>query len=97
VPVPATGVNLTTNVASPQLVGTAVTFTAAGSGGSPSYQYRYFIGNLAGVYTLMQDWSAKATFNLPAFLTAGTYRVVVHTRTGTGAFEAQAGIDYTLN
>src|SRR5690242_8227942 len=95
---PATGVTITSSVASPQLVGTPVTFTASGTG-SIGYQYRFFITTAgSGVYTMVQDYGAAATWTMPATTAAGAYQVIVHVRTTTTVpFDAQAGVDFTIS
>ena len=63
---PATGVTITSSVASPQLVGTPVTFTASGTG-SAGYQYRFFITTAgSGVFTMVQDYGVASTWTMPA-------------------------------
>jgi hypothetical protein len=85
----ATGVLLTPSLASPQAVGTAVTFTAEGQGSTAAYQYRFWLWSGATV-TLVQDWSASATWALVDSTPAGTYIVQVDVRTNSSSF-AQPG------
>ncbi|MGZ6274481.1 MAG: FG-GAP-like repeat-containing protein [Syntrophales bacterium] len=72
---PATGVTLTPNVTSPHVNGTAITFTAAGTG-STGYQYRF---HLDGV--VVQDYSTTATFTLPLSTPAGNHIIIADVRT----------------
>jgi cytochrome c peroxidase len=60
VPPPATGVSVAPNLASPQPVGTAITFTAQGLGGSGSYEYRFWLNSGTG-YNLVRDYAASNT------------------------------------
>jgi IPT/TIG domain-containing protein len=96
-PPPATGVTLSADLPSPQLAGTFVTFTAAGTGAS-GYQYQFWLSADAGAtYALAQDWSAATTWTTPSSLAAATYRVLVDVRTSPGvAFDAQAAADVVL-
>ncbi|MEW6290510.1 MAG: multicopper oxidase domain-containing protein [Thermodesulfobacteriota bacterium] len=60
VPPPATGATLGATPASPQVTGTQVTFTAAGAGGSGTYEYRFSINGPGtnNVLTVVQPYSA---------------------------------------
>jgi hypothetical protein len=92
---PATGVTIAPDLASPQVVGTPVVFTAAGQGSS-GYEYRFWVDGGAGP-TMVQDYGVGSAFTLPGSTPAGTYRVIVHVRTtGGGAFDARAEVSYTL-
>jgi hypothetical protein len=93
----ATGATLAANPASPQPVGTAVTFVASGSGGSGVYEYQ-FQASLDGVnffvarnYTSDPTWfwaTAPGTFH---------FRVNVRSLGSTAAAEAtSAVITYTI-
>ena len=61
--VAATGVTITSNIASPQVVGTPVVFTAAGQGSS-GYQYRFWLDSGTGP-TIVQDYGVGSAFTLP--------------------------------
>jgi hypothetical protein len=96
---PATGVTLSVNFPSPQAQGVPVAFTGSGTGSS-GYQYQFWIRNVSSpsaLFGLVQDWNTVPTWQVPPALTAGTYTVVVHVRTGAGpGFDAQAFMDYTI-
>jgi hypothetical protein len=93
-PVPATGVTLTANVASPVLAGTAVTFTAAGQGSPFRYYYQYWLDPGTG-WTMVQDYSTNPTWTLPASTPIGSYRVSVHVRTSAAMWmDAAATLIY---
>jgi hypothetical protein len=96
-PVPATGVTLTPSLESPQPAGTAVTFTAAGQGGSGTYQYRFWLDRGTGP-VIVRDWSAVDAWTMPGTTAAGTYRVVVHVRTSptVTSWDARTQLFYTL-
>jgi hypothetical protein len=56
-----------------------VTFTAVGSGGSGSYEFRFsFFNGVA--WTLVQNYSSTATWTLPGSTVAGAYNVSVDIR-----------------
>jgi hypothetical protein len=82
---------LTPNVASPQLVGTTVTFTAAASGGQGPYQYRWWVGS-----TVVRNWSTNNAFAWTDGV--GNYQIKVQVRSSwnTGAFEREATLTYGM-
>jgi len=67
---PATGVmgkvvsvTLTSSHASPQAVGTPITISAIGNGGSGSYEYRFYLNDGSGAgFVLKQDYSPSNTW-----------------------------------
>jgi len=78
VPTAATGVTVTTNLASPVTVGTPVTFTATGQGGSGTYEYRFWINSGSG-YSVVQNYSTTNSYVwTPA--AAGAYDILVDVR-----------------
>jgi hypothetical protein len=92
---PATGLTVTATPPSP---GPApVTFHAAGLGGTPTYQYRFYLDFGAGA-VIVQDWSATSTWTLPTSVAPGTYVLYVWVRTSSSVavdFSSPA-IPYTL-
>ena len=97
-PSPATGVTLTTNVTSPQIVGTDVVFTAQGQGSS-GYLYRFWLTSDGGVtFSIVQDWSATATWTLPSTTAAGTYQVIADVKTDpySNLRDAYTWMDYVI-
>jgi FtsP/CotA-like multicopper oxidase with cupredoxin domain len=96
---PATTVSLTTDKVSPQPAGTSITFMANAQGGTPSYQYRFWMKNInASTYTMVQDYSPTSTYTLPSSTLVGTYRVIVHVRTNTNvSLDTQAAANVTLS
>lgn len=77
-PAPATAVSITPDKASPQAPGTQIVFTAAGSGGSGTYEYRFWLNSGSG-YAIVQDYSTLPTWTwLPA--STGNYDVLVDVR-----------------
>jgi probable HAF family extracellular repeat protein len=96
---PASAVTLAPSVVSPATVGTPVTFTAAASGGSGSYQYKYLLKAPGGTLTTVRDYATSATWNWTTTgLAAGTYQVVVHARNAgsTKSYETYKSISYGL-
>jgi len=76
----AANVVLTANTPSPQSPGTQVTFSAAASGGSGTYEYRFLIYD-GTTWTLTQNYSASPTFAWNTTgLPAGNYLVDVDVR-----------------
>jgi hypothetical protein len=95
---PASGVTLTSNLASPQVGGTAVTFTAAGLG-STGYRYRFWLSNNNGAtWAIVQDWSPTATWTLPGTTAVGTYVVLadVNTNAGTTIRDAYTAVIFQI-
>jgi len=98
---PATAVTVTPSPASPQAVGTSVTWTAAASGGSGTYEYQFWLYN--GIYwSIVKPYGAQNnntwTWNT-AGLAGGTYKVVVYARNvgSVEGYEAfSADISYVL-
>jgi hypothetical protein len=106
-PTPATGLTVTPSLPSPQYIGTAVTFTASGSGatfvGQPApaalYQYRFYVMDTAvGTWVLAQDYSPSATWAMPGSYAVGTYRVSVDVRTTSGVWaDVNTQLAYTIS
>jgi len=96
-----TGVTLTPSPASPQTAGATVGFTAAGSGGTGSYQYQFWVLPPGGSWSLKQDYSSTATWSWSTTsLAAGTYQVCVWVRTaGTTPVNGDTYkiVSYTIN
>ena len=74
--------------------GTSVAFTAAASGGSGSYEYRFWL--LTGsTWTMVQDYSTSATWNWnTAGVAPGYYLVAVHSRNVGSTPASEAGNTY---
>jgi hypothetical protein len=81
-------VTLSANPVDTQTAGLPVAFTAVGSGGSGTYEYRFWRES-GGVWTVVQDYSASDTWNWtnPA---AGSYQVSVWARSAGSTADLEA-------
>jgi predicted secreted protein len=98
-PSPVTSATLTSNVATPQDAGTAITFTAAGFGGVGPRQFKFLVQPAGGSVQVAQTWSTATTYTWTPS-TAGTYTVTVWARSAgvtTDAAQASAQMAYVIN
>jgi len=82
----ATGVTLTPNVASPQVFGNSVIFTAAGTGATGGvYEYSFYLtGDGGATFTNVQPWSTNATWTMPNTQAVNpSYGILVYARAGS--------------
>jgi spore germination protein YaaH len=88
--------SLTPSVASPQTVGTAVTFTGSTTG-CPTPNYRFWVQPPGGSYAVQQDWGPGATFSWTG-LAAGTYGIEIDVRNqgSTVSYDSARGMFFTL-
>lgn len=95
---PMTGVTLTTSVASPQAVNTAITLTAAGSGGTGPYVYRFWAQSPAGAWQIVQDYSSSSTYTWRP-TEPRTYQIAVHARraSSSDAYEVHAEQSFSIS
>ena len=78
---PLTITGLTSNLASPQSVGTAITFTTSATGGRGPYQFKWLIFD--GVsWTIARDWNSVTTFVWRP-TTRAAYRIGIWARDAT--------------
>ncbi|MRR54721.1 MAG: hypothetical protein EG822_09455 [Deltaproteobacteria bacterium] len=87
-PASATAVSLTPDKASPQAPGSPIVFTAAGSGGSGNYEYRFWLNSGSG-YTIVQNYSTLPTWTWTPS-TAGNYDILVDVRSAGTTVERDA-------
>jgi len=96
---PVSSVSLSSNRSSPQGVGTKITFTAAASGGTGSYEYQFRMRTPAGIWSVARDYSSASawTWNTTGLAT-GKYYIEVWARNAgsTAAWEAYRNMNYTL-
>jgi hypothetical protein len=95
---PATGATLTASPVSPQARGTAVTFTAAGSGSIAGYTYQFWLFNGTS-WSMMQDFSTTATWtwNIPQNANIGLNQVQVWVRTSPLVqFDVKQTVNFTV-
>jgi hypothetical protein len=75
---PLSVTSLTANIGFPVTVGTPVTWTAAVTGGTAPYSFKFFVYN-GSTWTVGQDWSASNSWTFTPTI-AGTYRIQVWVR-----------------
>ncbi len=82
---------VTANRTSPQPVGPAITWTATVTGGSGSYQYRFW-RRTTGAYAIVQDYGPSATLTwTPGPADVGTHQVAVWVRNAGSSAQVEAG------
>jgi len=80
--VAATALDMVVTPASPQISGTPVSFDATASGGSGPYEYRFWLKDTSGAYTLVRPYSTVKVWDWAAAgLPIGRYRIAVQART----------------
>ena len=93
---PITGASLSQNLASPQTTGTAITFTASGSGGVGPYEYQWYVQLNGGGQTMVRAWSTATGYAWTP-TQAGTYVISIWARSaGTTTNVAQATAQRTV-
>jgi len=96
---PASAVSLTANAASPQSVGNKITFIAAASGDSGTYEYQFRLCNPAGGWSVARTYGSTPSWVWnTAGLESGSYKIEVWARNSgsTAAWEAYKSMNYTL-
>src|SRR5439155_1402755 len=91
-------VTVTADRPSPQVPGTTVTFTAAASGGTAPYQYKWWLSD-GTTWTVVQAWSATATFVWTPTSANNGYVVAVWVRSAGNAVDAaekSVGLPYPI-
>lgn len=75
-----TGVTVTSDLASPQAPGTAITFSATAQGGAGPLEYRFYLNDGSGAgFVLQQDYSSTASWTWTPSA-AGNYDLFVEVR-----------------
>ena len=96
-PPPLTFTSLTADHTAPQPPNTTITFTAAGTGGTPPYQARWWLWDGA-TWTMVRDWGAL-TFAWMPLTPNANYRVGVWLRSAgnsTNTPEAFGSIPFAI-
>jgi hypothetical protein len=89
---------LSSNLASPQAPGTAITFSSGATGGAAPYQFKWWVLS-NGVWTVGRDWSTSTSFTWRPW-SAGTYVVAVWARNAgvtADASQATAQVSYVIS
>jgi hypothetical protein len=81
---------LTSNVASPQVAGTPITFTAAATGGVAPYQYKFWVWN-GSVWMVVRDWNGSSSFTWTPTQASSNYRVAVWVRNASTTTDVRDG------
>ncbi|OGW34368.1 MAG: hypothetical protein A2X58_02345 [Nitrospirae bacterium GWC2_56_14] len=93
----ATNVTLTTSPASPQILGTPVSFTGAAAGGSGNYEYRFQL-KTGATWATVQNFSTNAVWNWNTnSVLPGTYSIQVDARSVGSTATVSSVIDYVIN
>jgi hypothetical protein len=86
---------VTPDVASPQTPGTTVTFSATASGGSPPYQYKWWVFD--GVWNVVRDWAPTSTFVWTPSAPSPAYRIGVWVRNAGSTADAYANANSNVS
>jgi hypothetical protein len=86
-PGPLTVTGMSSALSSPQRVGTSIQFTMHATGGSGTLEYRWWIQNSAGTWTMVRDFGTSASYTWTPTAAESDARVGVWVR-GSGNPEA---------
>jgi len=99
-PAPLTTMDIQASFASPQPVGTPLSFTAINvGGGSGTYEYQFWLKDTSNIYTLVQPYSAATFWNWDtAGLPQGVYYVAVQARSvgSVNSFDLERVVPFSL-
>jgi hypothetical protein len=99
VALPATGLTVAPDAGSPSphLYGTAVTFTATATGGTPTYQFQFNLWQ-GNTKLYAGTWGPGNTWTMPATQAPGVYTVQVYVRTSSAVpMDLVTQISYTVS
>jgi len=94
-----TGVTFISDLSSPQVIGSAINFTAVGVGGTGDYEYEFRVKS-GDTWSVVQDYSSTSTWQWDtAEAATGTYYVGVYTRKAgsTARYEAVGNMKFVIN
>lgn len=77
---------ISANRTSPQLLGTSITFSTAGTSGTAPYSYKWRVSN-GSTWTVLQNWSTSASATWTPS-SAGSYQIEVWARSATSTADA---------
>jgi hypothetical protein len=92
---PLSVVNLTADRPSPQPVGTTITFSATANGGTPPYQFKWWIVNGA-TQSVGSNWSTNSNFAWTPTVASPSYTVRVWARNASSTTDAPDNSAATL-
>src|SRR5206468_755249 len=93
-PPPATISSLTADKNAPQPPGTTVTFSATATGGTPPYQYKWYVGDGTG-WSVAQNWSTSSTYAWTPTTANANYRLEVWVRSAGNTVDLPEGFPAT--
>ena len=93
-----TSVLLSSNLPNPQPEGTLVTFTAEVTGGSGSYEYKYYLCNPDGQWAMVQDYSTSPNYiwNSTGFVGTSYLQVWVRNAGSSDRYQVFDSIGYEI-
>jgi hypothetical protein len=96
---PPTSVSLSSNLPNPQIEGTIVTFSAEVTGGSGSYEYKYYLCNPDGQWSMVQDYSSSPnyTWNTTGFFGTSYLQVWVRNAGSTDAYQVWKSTQFSTD
>ena len=88
--------SLTSDLPPPRVIGTAITFTAAASGGTAPLQYKWWVFD-GTTWTVARDWSTANTFRWVPTVANANYRVGVWAKSSTTPGDTYDRLESTSN
>jgi chitodextrinase len=88
---------LTANKTAPRPARTPITFTASATGGSESYESRWYLWNEAN-WTLLRDWQAGLSYTWTPRQANASYIIAVNVRNAGGTWDSvrQASVAFHI-
>lgn len=91
-------VAMSANRTAPQLRGASITFTAAASGGTAPYQYRWWVYNGAS-WQMLRDWTTNASYTWTPTTANANYVITVWVKNGgstTTTWDGSASLPFRI-